>query len=109
MAVSVRMARAGDAAEVAAIYRPYVTDAATSFETEAPSQGEMGRRIEAGLKFAPWLVGVGAGGDVVGYAYASRHRERAAYLWSVDVTVYVRDGHHRRGVGRALYASLFPL
>ncbi len=105
----IRMARVADAAEIAAIYQPSVIDAATSFEVDAPDGGEMGRRIEAVLAVAPWLVCIGSAGDVVGYAYASRHRERAAYQWSVDVTVYIRADHHRRGVGRALYGVLFDL
>jgi L-amino acid N-acyltransferase YncA len=54
------------------------------------------------------LVQVEAGA-VVGYAYASPHRDRAAYRWSVDVTVYVHRAHHRRGIGRRLYETLFPL
>src|SRR5689334_6429933 len=106
---SIRMARRADAGQVAAIYRPYVTDAATSFETEPPGEAEMARRIESALRVAPWLVCAGAGDEILGYAYASRHRERAAYRWAVDVAVYVGAGHHRRGVGRALYASLFTM
>lgn len=105
----IRLARVDDAAEIAAIYRPYVTDAVTSFEIEAPSAAEMASRIESTLSFAPWLVWTGAGGGPIGYAYASRHRERAAYQWSVDVTVYIHAEHHRRGVGRTLYAALFTL
>ncbi|HZL20398.1 MAG TPA: arsinothricin resistance N-acetyltransferase ArsN1 family B [Polyangia bacterium] len=105
----IRMAGAEDAPAIAAIYRPYVTDAVTSFEVEAPSAPEMARRIESVLTVAPWLVSLDAAGQPMGYAYASRHAERAAYQWSVDVTVYVRDGHQRRGVGRALYRSLFSL
>ncbi len=106
---NIRMARPGDGAEIAAIYRPSVIDAVTSFEIEAPDGAEMQRRIEAVLAVAPWLVCVGPGGDVVGYAYAARHRERPAYQWSVDATVYIRADYHRRGVGRALYGVLFQL
>jgi L-amino acid N-acyltransferase YncA len=107
--VAVRMAGAGDAAALAAIYRPYVSDAVTSFEIDPPGAAEMARRIEVVLAVAPWLVALDDTGDPIGYAHASRHAERAAYQWSVDVTVYIRQGSHRRGVGRALYAALFPL
>jgi L-amino acid N-acyltransferase YncA len=106
---TIRMASARDAAQVAAIYAPYVVGAATSFELEPPDAGEIGRRIETVLPFAPWLVCVDGGQEVIGYAYTSRHRDRAAYQWSVDVAVYIRADHHRRGVGRALYEALFPL
>ena len=107
--VEIRMAGVGDAAAIAAIYRPYVTDAVISFEVEPPGAPEMARRIEAVLALAPWLVALDDAGDPIGYAYASRHAERAAYQWSVDATVYVRQGDHRRGIGRALYGALFPL
>jgi len=107
--LSIRMATTNDARDIAAIYRPYVTDAVTSFEVEAPDAGEIAARVEAVLARAPWLVCAGPGGETIGYAYASRHHERAAYQWSVDVAVYIHAAHHRRGVGRALYETLFPL
>jgi phosphinothricin acetyltransferase len=107
--VHIRMADPHDAAAVADVYRPYVTDAVTSFEIDPPGVAEMAKRIEAVLALAPWLVCSGPDGELQGYAYASRHHERAAYRWSVDVAVYVRAAHHRRGVGRALYQSLFSL
>ena len=107
--VGIRMAGAGDAAAIADIYRPYVKDEVTSFEVTPPSAAEMARRIDGVLELAPWLVARDDAGDTIGYAYASRHAERAAYQWSVDATVYIREGDHRRGVGRALYGALFPL
>jgi phosphinothricin acetyltransferase len=106
---TIRMATPDDAAAIAAIYRPYVTDAATSFELDPPGAGAMADRIAAVLSYAPWLVYTVGAEPPVGYAYAARHHERAAYRWAVDVTVYIRADHHRRGVGRALYDSLFAL
>jgi len=105
----IRMAEIRDAAEVSAIYHPYVASSAISFELEPPSATEMASRIESVLAIAPWLVCEGDGGSVLGYAYASPHRDRAAYQWSVDVTAYVRADNHRRGLGRALYECLFSL
>jgi L-amino acid N-acyltransferase YncA len=104
----IRLGGPQDADAIAAIYRPHVEGAATSFELVAPDGAEMARRIASVLAVAPWLVSVD-GDDVLGYAYASRHRDRAAYQWSVDVAVYVRPDQHRRGVGRALYETLFRL
>jgi L-amino acid N-acyltransferase YncA len=92
---------ATDAAAIAAIYRPSVTDSYVSFEEEPPSAAEMAARIEATLARTPWLVAVD-GDEVVGYAYASRHRERAGYRWSVDISAYVRADRHGRGIGSAL-------
>jgi L-amino acid N-acyltransferase YncA len=105
---TIRIADPADAREVADIYAPIVATSAISFETEVPTEQEMAGRIAALLAFAPWLVCVD-GERVAGYAYASRHRERAAYRWCVDVSIYVRDSSRRTGVARALYTSLFAL
>src|SRR5205823_15134762 len=74
-----------------------------------PGPAEMERRISATLEIAPWLVYEDRAGRIAGYAYGSRHRERAAYQWSVDVSVYVDEAARRQGIGRALYTTLFPL
>ena len=104
----IRLARSDDAAQVAAIYAPFVTASATSFEYSPPDAAEMAARIASTLAYAPFLVQE-AGPDIMGFAYASKHRERAAYQWSVDVSVYIHERARRRGVGRALYTSLFAL
>src|SRR4051812_49078465 len=108
MAATIRLASADDAAAVAAIYGPFCDSTVVSFEYAAPSTVEMTSRIAAITIQFPWLV-LDDNGTVGGYAYASRHRDRAAYGWSVDVAVYVSPLHHRRGVGRALYTALFHL
>jgi L-amino acid N-acyltransferase YncA len=102
----IRLATEGDAEQIAAIYAPNVTDTVISFELEPPTAGEMRRRIEGTLQRYPWLV-CERQGRVLGYAYAGAHGSRAAYEWSVDVSVYVHEDTRRAGVGRALYASLF--
>jgi L-amino acid N-acyltransferase YncA len=104
----IRLAKADDAAALARIYDPVVARTAISFELDPPGPAEMRRRIVAALAFAPWLVEE-RDGIVRGYAYASRHRERAAYQWSVDVAVYVDEQHRRSGVGTTLYGKLFRL
>lgn len=104
----IRLATAADAEAVAAIYAPFVARSATSFEFMPPAGDEMATRIASTLAYAPYLV-YDRGGEVLGFAYASKHRERAAYQWSVDVSVYVHERAHRHGVGRALYTSLFAL
>jgi L-amino acid N-acyltransferase YncA len=92
-----------DAAACAAIYAPYVTDSIVSFEEVPPNAEQMAARVRAAHA---WVVAEVEGG-VVGYAYGSAHRERAAYRWAADVAVYLDAGHHRRGLGRALYGELF--
>jgi phosphinothricin acetyltransferase len=104
----IRLAQALDAEAIAAIYRPYVDDTVISFEAVAPDQEEMARRIIETLPLYPWLVSEFED-HVTGYAYAARHRVRDAYRWSVDVSVYISQSYHRRGVGRALYTSLFAI
>lgn len=104
MPAAIRLARPSDGPAVAAIYAPCVATP-ISFELEAPDGAEMSRRIERTLARTPWLVCVDAA-DLLGYAYATGHRERAAYAWSVEVSAYVHERARRRGVARALYASL---
>jgi L-amino acid N-acyltransferase YncA len=104
----IRIADPSDAAGILAIYAPYCESSTVSFEVAAPSIEQMAERIAAILVDYPWLV-CEIDGQIAGYAYASRHRERAAYRWTVEVTVYVASTHCRRGVGRALYTSLFAI
>jgi L-amino acid N-acyltransferase YncA len=106
--VTVRVAAPADAMAVAAIYADAISTPA-SFEEVAPSAAEIERRIRHVLEWTPWLVAIGAAGEVVGYAYAGRHRERAGYRWSVDVSAYVAHAHRGRGVGRQLYDALIPI
>jgi phosphinothricin acetyltransferase len=97
-----------DAERVAGIYRPHVAEGLVSFEEVPPTTEQMTDRIRSTLAWTPWLVAE-VDGEVAGYAYASRHRERAGYRWSVDISVYIDDRWHRRGLGRALYAELLNL
>ncbi len=97
-----------DAAACARIYAPFVADTVVSLEEEPPDESEMARRITRISGAYPWLAAE-AGGDTAGFAYASRHRERASYRWAADVSVYVDPRHHRRGIGSALLTRLLAL
>lgn len=108
MNAMIRLATPADADVIAAIYGPYCEQTAVSFEIIAPSTEDMRERIKAITEQFPWLV-LEDDGRILGYAYASSHRERLAYGWSVDSTVYIEAGHHRQGIGRALYTMLFRL
>ena len=108
--MQIRGARPDDADAIQAIYAPVVRDTAISFELEPPTVEEMrGRILSTITAHLPWLVCAEEAGAVIGYVYASKHRERAAYQWSVDVTVYVHAQHRGRGIGKALYGRLFEL
>lgn len=108
MSPIIRVATTDDAQAIAEIYAPAVLERVTSFEIIAPDAAEIASRMDKVMKNYPWIVCETAG-EVIGYAYASTHNERAAYRWSVDVAVYVNGRAHRRGVGTALYASLFEI
>jgi L-amino acid N-acyltransferase YncA len=108
MPTTIRLATEDDAAQILEIYAPFCRETAVSFETEPPSLDEMRRRIGTTLLSFPWLVCEEAR-LILGYAYATKHRERTAYRWSADVSVYVRADRRRGGLGRALYTSLFAI
>ena len=104
----IRVARESDADAMAAIYAPIVRDTGISFEVDPPGPEEMARRLRATLPTHPWLVAEEAG-TMIGYAYSGKHRDRAAYRWSVDVSAYVDARARRKGVGQALYGKLIAL
>ena len=104
----VRDAGPEDAPACAAIYAPYVTGTAVSFEAEPPTPDEMRARIASAQAAHAWLVAQDPGEPgVLGFAYAGPWKARVAYRWSCEVTVYVAAGAQRRGVGRTLYEALF--
>ena len=106
--IRLRVAAAEDADAIAAIYAPHVTRGIASFEEEAPTAEEMRARIAKLAGRFPWLVAENDG-HVLGYAYADRFRDRTAYRWAVETTVYVASGAQGRGVGATLYERLLPI
>ncbi len=102
----ITVATSADAADIAAIYAPYVRDTAITFEYDAPSAQEMSARIERIGATHPWLIAHDAAGTALGYAYASPYYGRAAYAWCVETSIYVDRSARGRGVGRALYQEL---
>ena len=108
MNIQIRDAKPDDAKAILMIYAPYITDTCISFETEVPTTIEFTTRIENITKNYPYLV-CEVDDKTVGFAYAARHRERAAYRYSADVSVYVSPEYQRQGIGSALYKQLFDL
>jgi len=106
--VLIRATTLADANAIAALYAPIVRDTVISFELEPPTADTMRKRIADSIGTYPWLTAL-VDEVVAGYAYAGRHRERAAYRWSVDVSVYVHPDYQRRGIGRALYRELLSI
>lgn len=104
----VRLATTDDAAQIIEIYSPNILDAAISFETEVPSAEEMQNRIEMILQKYPWIV-CEVNGKIVGYVYASKHRDREAYQWSCECTIYMHNDFKGKGIGKELYQLLFEI
>jgi L-amino acid N-acyltransferase YncA len=106
--IRIRVAEDRDAEAIAAIYAPHVTRGLASLEERAPTPDEMRARLAKVAGTFPWLVAEEDSG-ILGYAYAGRFRERAAYRWAVETTVYVAADAQRRGVGRLLYGALLDV
>ncbi len=104
----IRIAEASDARAIAEIYRPYVERTAITFEDVPPTAEEIAAKIAKVGSIFPFIV-YEEEGAVIGYAYATRYRERAAYRWSLEDSVYLRDDARGRGVGKALLGTLIEL
>lgn len=103
--LTIRPAAPEDAAALLAVYAPYVERTAITFEYDVPTLADFTGRIARTLARYPYLAAE-RGGEIMGYAYAGPFKERAAYDWAVETTVYVREDQRRRGVGGALYRAL---
>lgn len=108
MKTRLRLADKRDASQMLAIYAPIVRETTISFELEPPSEVEFQQRIESYQQQMPWLV-CEINGEIVGYAYASPYRTRAAYQWSVESSVYVGEKYRRQRIAKALYTGLLKL
>jgi len=107
--IAIRPAEPRDAGEIAAIYAPHVEKGVVSFETEVPGAETIRARMESSAGLYPWIVatsGVDEGEEVLGYAYAARFREREAYRFVVETTIYMAPAAQRQGAGRLLYEAL---
>jgi len=103
--ITIRMAAEDDAEGILAIYAPYVTDTAITFEYDIPTIEDFAERIKRTLMKYPYLVAI-LDKKIVGYAYASIFKDRAAYDWAVEMTVYVRQDCKAKGIGKNLYIAL---
>ena len=105
--IKIRAAQPSDAVQIASIYMPYVTSSAISFELKAPTPEEMLARMTASDGLYPWLVATTEDEDaILGYAYAGQFRERPAYRYTVETSIYLGGGVQGQGTGRLLYSAL---
>ncbi len=104
----IRMATLEDTEEIYAIYEPYILNTVVSFEYTTVPLDNFKERIRKITSAYPWLVYT-VDGEIAGYAYCSLYRERAAYNWDCECSVYIKDTYHKKGIGTALYNALFQL
>lgn len=105
---TVRLATEADAADILAVYAPYILDTAITFETEVPSLDDFACRVASVIGDYPFLV-VEDEGRLVGFAYAQRLGERAAYAWNAELSIYFAPGYTSRGWGSVLFWTLIDL
>lgn len=98
-----------DVSGILAIYNPFILSSPVTYEEVPLTNEQMWERIQKYTKQFPWLVAINEDKDVIGYAYASQHRERAAYRWCTDVSVYVKEGDRGKKLGEKLYTELFSI
>lgn len=103
--IEIRTASVSDAEKLLEIYKPYVEKTAITFEYEVPSLEEFALRIDNTLKKYPYLVAL-KDGKIIGYAYASKFKGRAAYDWAVETSIYIAEDAKGMGTGKKLYKSL---
>lgn len=104
----IRMALTEDSDEILGICAPYIEKTAYTFEYEVPTKEEFKDRVMGIMKSFPYLVCT-YNDEIIGYAYASKERDRAAYQWNAELSVYTKMGLDKRGVGKALYSSLIDI
>jgi phosphinothricin acetyltransferase len=104
--ITIRPARTDDAEAMADIYHPYVLTGTETFETVPPPPATFADKItQCAAKGWPFLVAC-AGEEVVGYAYTTQFRDRDAYRYACENSIYVKEGAHGRGIGGKLLAAL---
>ena len=104
----IRIATEADVPAILEIYAPYVTDTTITFEYDVPTFDEFLTRFRRITADFPWIVWEEQG-RILGYAYACRPFERAAYAWCAEPSIYLRPAAQGRGIGRKLYAALEAL
>lgn len=106
---TIRFATNSDIESIYAIYTPYISNSAVSFETELPSLEDFANRIKSIWNSYPFLVFEDQYGIVNGYAYVGKYRERKAYEWCVESSIYMSDDFIGKGVAAELYKTLIQL
>ena len=104
----IRLAAKQDAKDLLKIYAPFILNSGITQEIEIPAENEFQERISSTLEVRPWLV-CEIDGEIAGYAYAGKHRERKGYQWCTEPSVYVGEKFYHRHAATALYTALFDI
>ena len=104
----IRIATKDDAEGMLDIYAPFILNSGITQETEVPSIEDFQKRVQSNLKERPWLV-CEINGEIAGYAYAGKHRDRKGYQWCVESSLYISEKYFSMGIAHALYAALFDI
>lgn len=103
----IRPARLTDAPDIAAIYAHHVLHGTATYELEPPAATEMAHRMDKVLSSGwPWLVACNPDGEILGYGYVAQFRDRAAYRFAGEDSIYIRNECRGQGAGKALLSAL---
>lgn len=106
--INIRFIKENDAPEILSIYRPYIEETTITFECITPSLSDFEKRIKKISAFYPYLV-CEIDNKVIGYAYAGKIRERDAYMWDAELSIYLDKQFQNLGIGKILYKTLIEI
>lgn len=106
--MELRVANEGDVAAILSIYEPYIKNTTITFEIDVPTLDAFKKRFQCITEEFPWLV-CEIHGRIVGYAYAEKAFERAAYQWDADIAVYIEAAYQGQGIARKFYRCIEAL
>lgn len=104
----IRVVKKDDAAAMLEIYSPFILNSGITQEITVPSIEEFQKRISETLELRPWIV-CEINGDVAGYAYAGKYRDRKGYQWCTEPSVYISEKYLRNNIAHSLYTALFEI
>lgn len=105
--MKIRDAVLSDSDEILRIYEPYILNTPVTFEYEVPTAEDFKNRMLGITEKYPYLVAEDENG-IAGYAYAHDFKERRGFGWDAELSVYLKIGMEKRGIGTALYKELIP-
>lgn len=106
--IKLRIARSEDDEGILSIYTPYVEETNVTFDYDVEEAKVFCQKIDEMLLEFPWIIAEDKG-KVVGYAYAKRHRDRVAYNWCAESSIYVHEDYQGKGVAKLLYEALLEI